>query len=331
MAGPGAARKRARGNDSARPHKKSRVHRQQAYHSSSEESEAEDFAAVNLEDSDNENILDAPADVGGSEDEETIAISSTKEKKGAKFNNESAKTAPSSSTSDIATANASGGDDDDESMLGNDEFDEDMLAAEDSQEDDDDDDEDDDEDDDITGLEGPAVRQKSKSKRNDPTAFATSLSKILSTKLSTSKRADPMLSRSIDAQKASQAIVDSALESKVKRQLKEEKRAALEKGRVKDVLEPKVQGQPKVQLSASKCMEEERKLRKVAQRGVIKLFNAVRAAQVRAVEAQRDTRKEGMLGLAKREAKVQEMTKKGFLDLIASGGGGLKKGPIEEA
>jgi hypothetical protein len=46
---------------------------------------------------------------------------------------------------------------------------------------------------------------------------------------------------------------------------------------------------------------------------------------------ERGLKKDGVIGVGRREDKVHEMTKKGFLDLIASGGGGLKKGPIEEA
>ena len=83
--------------------------------------------------------------------------------------------------------------------------------------------------------------------------------------------------------------------------------------------------------STAEIMDTERRLRKVAQRGVVKLFNAVRAAQVAATEAERGTRKAGVIGMDQREGKVNELSKKGFLDLIASGGGGLKKTPIEEA
>ena len=60
------------------------------------------------------------------------------------------------------------------------------------------------------------------------------------------------------------------------------------------------------------------------------MFNAVRAAQVKAAETERATKKDRLIGTGNREAKVNEMSKKGFLDLIASGGGGLKSGPIEE-
>ena len=62
-------------------------------------------------------------------------------------------------------------------------------------------------------------------------------------------------------------------------------------------------------------MEEERQLRKTAQRGVVKLFNAVRAAQMKGEEA----RKEGGTG-KRRDERVGEMSKRGFLELVAGGG-----------
>ncbi|EFX00262.1 duf1665 domain containing protein [Grosmannia clavigera kw1407] len=177
-----------------------------------------------------------------------------------------------------------------------------------------------------------------RSKRNDPSTFSTSLQKILGTKLSTSRRSDPVLARSAAAREASRRIVDAALEEKAKRQLRLEKRVALEKGRVKDVLIASnasgaefgdaTNGDSE---TTATILETERKLRKVAQRGVVKLFNAVRAAQVKAAEAERTAKKEGVLGIDKRDAKITEMSRKGFLDLIASGGGGLKKGGLEEA
>ncbi|KAI9706905.1 MAG: hypothetical protein M1820_004684 [Bogoriella megaspora] len=154
-----------------------------------------------------------------------------------------------------------------------------------------------------------------KRKRNDPDAFATSISKILNSKLSTSKRSDPVLSRSKDASEASKQLADSRLEYRAKNKLREDKKAALEKGRVKDVL-----GLNSADTSTAEIMEEEKRLRKTAQRGVIKLFNAVRAAQIKGEEAAKEARKTGVVGMANREEKVNEMSKKGFLDLIAAGG-----------
>ncbi|CAL3970265.1 hypothetical protein PZA11_006518 [Diplocarpon coronariae] len=174
-----------------------------------------------------------------------------------------------------------------------------------------------------------------KRKRNDPEAFATSMSKILGSKLSTSKRSDPVLSRSLDANQASKEITDLALEKAARHKLRVEKREAMDKGRVKDVLGAStafdaangVPDGPTVQES----QELEKRLRKTAQRGVVKLFNAVRAAQVKGEEAARDARTKGLVGYGRRDEKVTEMSKKGFLDLIASGGGNLKAGAIEEA
>ena len=83
--------------------------------------------------------------------------------------------------------------------------------------------------------------------------------------------------------------------------------------------------------STAETMELEKRLRKTAQRGVVKLFNAVRAAQIKGEEAAKEARKKGLVGYGRREEKVNEMSKKGFLELIAGGGGGLKKGIVEEA
>ena len=316
-------RKRAQGDKSDRPTKKQR--QIEAYHSSDSEDdgvgETDDFDAVNLLDSDDEDIHNATLDDGapsgddedasdadsaagsdaeGDEQQEEGEPSKAKERKTLRPQKQAfAKDAPDSE------ASSTDGDSDDED------------------------------------------HPRHKSKRNDPTAFATSLSKILSTKLSTSRRADPLLVRSAEAQEASRKIVDSALETKARRRIREAKRLAMEKGRVRDVLvagsgtEKKlniltgeveeVEEDEKSRETTQHILETERRLRKVAQRGVVKLFNAVRAAQVKASEAENKARNEGVVGVKRREEKVTEMSRKGFLDLIASGGGKLKKGALEEA
>jgi hypothetical protein len=120
--------------------------------------------------------------------------------------------------------------------------------------------------------------------------------------------------------------------------LKEERRAALHKGRVKDVLGAsrafdagrQIEGQDMVG-SVQEPMEMEKRLRKTAQRGVVKLFNSVRAAQAKGEEAAREAKAKGVIGQWRREERVNAMSKKGFLELIAGGGGGLRAGGIEEA
>ncbi|CAM1508186.1 Fc.00g050340.m01.CDS01 [Cosmosporella sp. VM-42] len=299
MAGPGRGnKKRQLEGRLQRPSKKQKVKALQEYHSDSEPEEQQEFDPVNLLDSDDD-IHNARVDDVGSDNE---ASSSDEEGPAVKK--------PKKASKAIIKKQ--------------------QEPAEDSESESEDDSEDDDEDEDD---ENPnMIRIKSKSKRNDPNAFATSLSKILNTKLATSKRADPVLARSAAAHEASKAAVDSALEAKARKQLRDQKRRAFEKGRVKDVLIATTnEDTGEVETSTTSIMGTERRLRKVAQRGVVKLFNAVRAAQVKAVEAEKTTRKDGVIGVNRREEKVNEMSKKGFLELIASGGGGLKKGALEEA
>lgn len=156
---------------------------------------------------------------------------------------------------------------------------------------------------------------RNKKKRNDPTAFATSISKILDTKLTSTKRADPVLSRSRAASEAHKKERDSKLEAAARAQLRAEKKQSLEKARIKDVL-----GLENTSVDTGRVQEEERRLKKTAQRGVVRLFNAVRAAQVRAEESVKQARQEGVVGLRQREERVQEMSKEGFLELISRGG-----------
>jgi fusion and transport protein UGO1 len=57
-------------------------------------------------------------------------------------------------------------------------------------------------------------------------------------------------------------------------------------------------------------------MRKTAQRGVINIFNAVRASQIKAEEALSQTKG---ISRGEREEKVKEMSREGFLNLIKSG------------
>lgn len=164
-------------------------------------------------------------------------------------------------------------------------------------------------------------KRKKTSKRNDPDAFSASISKILSTKLSQGARKDPVLSRSREAAEVSHGFANEKLERRVKAKIRADRKEDLERGRVKDVLGLESG-------MAGEVAEEEKKLRKIAQRGVVKLFNAVRAAQVKGEEAAKEARKKGTVGYANREEKINEMSKQGFLDLINGNG---KSKLIEEA
>ncbi|KAI4173374.1 MAG: hypothetical protein LQ343_002906 [Gyalolechia ehrenbergii] len=180
----------------------------------------------------------------------------------------------------------------------------------------------------------PKPKSRPTSKRNDPTAFATSISSILTTKLPTATRTDPVLARSSSAHAVNTEIREALLEKRARQQLRAEKKALLEKGRVKDVLLGTAIGEnaeeQREEGAAGKVMEEEKRLKKTAQRGVVKLFNAVRMAQVRGEEAKKEAVAKGVVGAKRREEKVGEMSKKGFLELVASGGGkGREKGEVK--
>jgi hypothetical protein len=150
---------------------------------------------------------------------------------------------------------------------------------------------------------------KTKHKRNDPEVFSTSISKILSTKLSQSARKDPVLSRSRQAAETSSSIANEKLERKAKAKLRAEKKEELDRGRNTDVLG--IESGTTGEVAA-----EEKRLRKIAQRGVVALFNAFRTAQVRAEQAAKEEQKKGTVGISNREEKVKEMSKQGFLELI---------------
>jgi hypothetical protein len=179
--------------------------------------------------------------------------------------------------------------------------DDDLLLASDSSADDDDDD-------DIDDLLSSSAHPKKKRKRNDPAAFSTSMSKILGSHLTTTARKDPVLVRA----KSAPTAEEDRLEAKAKRVLKEEKRAQLEKGRVKVVVPTDDDRE------AKRVIERERMHKNTARSGVVKWFNALRAAQQSAEGARGGDKRR--VATKSGEEKVAEMSKQGFLDLIQAGG-----------
>lgn len=279
--------------------------KQAAYHSSSEDEQDDNdnFTAVNLADSDEE-------EDGG------VPVTKTKATKPQEKKLKSEKTSTSKSK---AVVKKQSSDD-----------------SEDEQNDDSHDEKDEDEINDASGSDyddevlsdaslsdaDAGTKRRSVPKRNDPTAFSTSISKILATKLSSTARADPVLSRSRAASDKSTEVSNEKLDNAARAKMRAEKKEELDRGRVRDVMGIE-QG-----LSGA-VAEDEKRLRKMAQRGVVKLFNAVRAAQVRGEEAVKGERTKGTVGMGEREKAVNEVSKQGFLELI----NGKKGKPlnIEEA
>lgn len=277
---------------------KKKFRKQTEYHSSTEDEDESDndastFAPVNLLDSDEEEQVSKSK---ATQDKNSLSAAPKKSK-----NKEEIVKEDDDIEDDEPDVNASSGDEDEEDDR-EDREDNDSMADDDEEE--------------------GGLRLKTVTKRYDPTAFSTSISKILSTKLPTSVRADPVLSRSKAAAQATSALANERLEQRARSKLRAEKKEEQERGRVRDVLGIE-RGE------AGETAEEEKRLRKIAQRGVVKLFNAVRAAQVRGEEAARAEQKKGTIGIEERKKAANEVSKQSFLELING-----KKGKalnIEEA
>ncbi|KAJ4288243.1 pre-60S ribosomal particles component [Collariella sp. IMI 366227] len=296
MAGTSAKKRSFNDGPKGRPVRPTKKQRQiAAYHSSSDEASSDEGAPipVNLLDSDDEDLDNIEVDDGASSAPDSASDSDSQSDRAASSSTRKPKPTQKPKQQPFIAKDAP----DSDPASSNDEDDSDLQ----------------DEADEFSDLEegGSTSRTNTKSKRNDPLAFATSISKMLSSKLPTSRRADPI-------------AVDAALEAKARKRLREQKRLATEKGRVRDVLVASTTRTLNMQTgeieevaeegaeSTGQLLAAERRLRKVAQRGVVKLFNAVRAAQVKATEAQRAAKKEGVVGVKRKEEKVTEMSRKGF-------------------
>ncbi|KAF9978875.1 hypothetical protein BGZ73_008876 [Actinomortierella ambigua] len=177
---------------------------------------------------------------------------------------------------------------------GEDERDTDNDADEEEESDADDEEEEDGDDDDLEGIQAPA---KKSSKKNTEESMAEAMSKILGSTLRKADASQPILARSRGIERK---LEEEKLEAKARKALTMEKKRSMNKDRVK----PDYTG-----------MEYEKKLRKVATRGVVQLFNAIKAQQ-KVTESVTD--KIAPIG-ANAKDKVANMTKASFLDLLKSG------------
>ena len=222
--------------------------------------------------------------------------------------------------------------------------------GEDDEQEDDNDDEDDDEDDADPGSssessmdwasdavlnsDGEAHGDKKKKetfKADNPNAFASSMAGILGYKLTRTQRANPILARSADAKEADEKLLDMKLEKKAKAEMKREKfnnggtgldpNDKLKESRgdgagslVGDVLgiNNAMEGQ-----EIFVNQQHEKELKKMAQKGVVKMFNAFTSVREKTVEASRSAGSR-----AKKEEKATEMTKEGWLEYVGRGAKG---------
>ncbi|KAG7815999.1 hypothetical protein KL920_004924 [Ogataea angusta] len=153
----------------------------------------------------------------------------------------------------------------------------------------------------------PTLPGKKKNKSDGSESFSKAINALLDSKLKAHNRKDPILARSKSQLKK---LESEKLELKAKRQLLAEKKAKLTSNRVKNLL-------PTDDALARQTLEREKRYRKVAQRGVIKLFNAILATQT---ETSKEVESIKGVGQTKKKELVNEMSKEKFLDLVQEAG-----------
>ncbi|KAI1317114.1 hypothetical protein EDD11_009001 [Mortierella claussenii] len=156
-------------------------------------------------------------------------------------------------------------------------------------------DDDEDDEDDFEGMSATTVKKTSK--KHTEENMAEAMSKILGSTLRKADASTPILARSRGVERK---LEEEKMEAKAKKAITNEKRRMANRDRVK----PEYTG-----------MEYEKKLRKVATRGVVQLFNAIKAQQKATEELTENARPI----TTNAKDKVASLTKASFLDLLKSG------------
>lgn len=149
--------------------------------------------------------------------------------------------------------------------------------------------------------------KKSREADDGSESFSKAMNALLDTHLKAHDRQDPILARSKGQIKK---FEEDKLESKAKKLLLAKKKAKLSAGRRIDLI-PSNNTE-----SAQEVTIREKKLRKVAQRGVIKLFNAILAAQTPIPTDDGISQRNMHLSAEKRKAEVTEVSRDRFLDMV---------------
>ena len=187
----------------------------------------------------------------------------------------------------------------------------DAEEDDDEEEEDDDDDEEEEEDDDF-----PRKKKSKNSKHDDgSTGFSAAVNAILSSHLKAYDRKDPIMARNKKVLKQSES---EKLEYKAKKALLAEKKKLLGKARKTDII-PIASGEDRSE-NIRKVLEKETALRKIAQKGAVKLFNAILATQVKTEKEVSENLSEIKNKEEKKEL-ITEVSKEKFLDLVKAAAG----------
>ncbi|SCV06048.1 LANO_0H20956g1_1 [Lachancea nothofagi CBS 11611] len=170
---------------------------------------------------------------------------------------------------------------------------------------------DDEEDDDF-----PKKKKAKLNKHDDGSSgFSTAVNAILGSHLKAHARKDPIMSRKKNAAKK---LESDKLEQKAKRAILAEKKKLLNKTRTKDII-PTVAAETESGADIREVLEKERRLRKVAQKGVVKLFNAILSTQVK-TERDSAERVGDIKNRSEKKELLTELSKEKFLDLVRAAG-----------
>lgn len=139
-----------------------------------------------------------------------------------------------------------------------------------------------------------------------PNKFDDAMNAILGSKIKAHDRDNPVLIRN---KRMAKEIESAKLDAQARKQLRLEKLQSQDKARVKDII-------PADPDAAGEALQTEKRFRKTAQRGVIRVMNALRASQVAASSTLAST---ASIGVDKKSQEVATASKDSFLDMIRSG------------
>lgn len=169
------------------------------------------------------------------------------------------------------------------------------------------------EDDAVTDDEFPMKKKSKMSKHDDGSKeFSSAVNAILSSHLKAYDRKDPIMARNKKVLKKNDA---DKLESQARKAIANEKRKRLNKVRRKEIIPVLSKDSDVTSEEIRQILEKESKLRKVAQRGVVKLFNAILSTQVK-TDKEVSENLSNVKNQKEKKELITEVSKEKFLDLV---------------
>lgn len=161
--------------------------------------------------------------------------------------------------------------------------------------------------------------KKQKMAKNDDGSekFSSAMSAILGSHLKQYDRIDPVMARQ---KKALEQKEQDKLDDKARKLLTREKKKFLLKSRKIDIIP-----QENEEGEIASLLEQEKRLRKIAQKGVVRLFNVITATQLKTErevsEKLASSHVKSAIHKEKEESKlISEVSKETFLDLVRAAG-----------